>query len=91
MISKLTRESRQPPTSTSITFIFLLGVIIYHVLVLIYREKKPWSALNTEERDVFILASAIQPANTEITHSYVEFSTSPLELETNADEVEVAY
>ena len=78
-------------TSTSITFIFLLGVIIYHVLVLIYREKKPWSALNTEKRDVYVLTSIAQSANAEITHSYVELSTSPLELETKADEVEVMY
>ena len=73
-------------TSTITTFILLVGVIFYHVALLVSKEfQKPRSVTYTEEMDVYLLAP-IQPDShkAEITHSDIELLTS---LEANGDEV----
>ena len=74
-------------TSTITTFILLVGVIIYHVSLLINRDKSPE---NVEE---YPLAPApVQPANAEVTHTLIEipkpYDQSP-PLEANNNEIEV--
>ena len=73
--------------STIITFILLVGVIIYHVYLLVkIRKDQP-----PEEMNEFLLAP-IQPAQAEVTYSIIELpkprhqSPPP---EVNFDEIEV--
>ena len=72
-------------TSTVITFILLIGVIIYHVYLLV-RKDQP-----TEEVNEYPLAP-VQPAKAEVTHSVIELpkpcDQSPPS-EVNFDEIEV--
>ena len=53
--------------STAVTVILLVGAIIYHVFLLVRKDKHP------KEEDGVVLAPA-QPANAEITHSVIEIS-----------------
>ena len=75
-------------TSTIITFILLVGAIIYHVYLLV-RKDQPQG----EEVDEYPLAP-VQPAKAEVTHSVVEIPNpcdqSPLP-EANTDQIEVTH
>ena len=72
-------------TSTIITFILLVGVIIYHVYFLVRNDQPP------EEVNEYSLAP-VQPAKAEVTHSVIELpkprNQSPPS-EVNFDEIEV--
>ena len=69
-------------TSTTITFILLVGVIIYHVYLLVRKNQPP------KEVNEYPLA----PAKAEVTHSIIELpmprGQSPPP-EVNFDEIEV--
>ena len=51
--------------STAVTLILLVGAIIYHVFLLVRKDKHP------KEEDGLVLAP-VQPANAEVTHSVIE-------------------
>ena len=72
-------------TSTIITFILLVGVIIYHVYLLVRKDQPP------EEMNGY-LPVPVQPAKAEVTHSVIELpkpcdQSPPPEI--NLDEIEV--
>ena len=73
-------------TSTIITFILLVGVIIYHVYLLVRKDQPP------EEVNEYPLAPVQEPDNTELTHSIIVIPNprdqSPLP-EANCDEIMV--
>ena len=73
-------------TSTIITFILLVGVIIYHMYLLVRKYQPP-----AEEVNEYPLAP-VQPAKPEVTHSIIELPNpcdqSPPP-EVNLDEIEV--
>ena len=79
------KQTAMAYTSTIITFILLVGVIIYHVYLLV-RKDQP-----TEEVNEYPLAP-VQPAKAEVTHSVIELpkprDQSPPP-EVNFDEIEV--
>ena len=72
-------------TSTIIAFILLVGVIIYHVYLLVSKDRPP------EEVEEYLLAP-LQPAKAEVTHTVIELpkprDPSPLP-EANNDKIEV--
>ena len=73
-------------SSTIITLIHLVGVIVYHIYLLVRKDKPP------EEAEEFLLAP-VQPANTEheVTYSIVECPIyhSPPPEEVNIDAIVV--
>ena len=74
-------------TSTIITFILLVGVIIYHVSLLVRKDKL------LEEVNEYLLAPVqVEPAESEVTHSFIEIpkprDKSPPP-EAKIDEIEV--
>ena len=80
-----TKQRAVAYTSTIKTFLLLVGVIIYHVSLLV-RKNKPLSEVNE------YLLAPVEPAETEVTYSIIELpkprDQSP-PLEANSDEVEV--
>lgn len=72
-------------TSTIIAFILLVGVIIYHMYLLVGKDRPP------EEVEEYLLAP-LQPAKAEVTHTVIELpkprDPSPLP-EANNDKIEV--
>ena len=80
-----TKQRAVAYTSTIITFLLLVGVIIYHVSLLV-RKNKPLQEVNE-----YLLAPA-EPAETEVTYSIIELpkthDQSPPP-QANSDEVEV--
>ena len=80
-----TKQTAVAYTSTIITFLLLVGVIIYHVSLLV-RKNKPLQEVNE-----YLLAPA-EPAETEVTYSIIELpkpcDQSPPP-QANNDEVEV--
>ena len=82
-----TKQTAIVHISTIITFILLVGAIIYHVFLLVRKDKRP------QEEDGVVL-TPVQPANAEITHSVIEIPTPHDESpppQANTNEVEVAY
>ena len=73
-------------TSTIMTFILLIGVIIYHVYLLV-RKDQPWLG-DLEELNEYLLAP-VQPVTNTVTHSSVEIpqdrdqSPPPAEINNN--------
>ena len=51
--------------STAVTLILLVGAIIYHVFLLVRKDKQP------KEEDGMVLVP-VQPTNAEVTHSVIE-------------------
>ena len=80
-----TKQRAVAYTSTIITFLLLVGVIIYHVSLLV-RKNKPLSEVNE------YLLAPVEPAETEVTYSIIELpkpcDQSPPP-QANNDEVEV--
>ena len=73
--------------STIITLILLVKAIIYHVFLLVRKEKRP-----KEEDEVVVIP--IQTANAEITHSVIEIPKPRDEsssLQANSNEAEITY
>ena len=62
----LTKQTAVAYTSTIITFILLVGVIIYHVTLLIKKD-----SLLREEMNMYPL-TPVQPTNDEVTHTVIE-------------------
>ena len=80
-----TKQTAVAYTSTIITFLLLVGVIIYHVSLLV-RKNKPLPEVNE------YLLAPVEPAETEVTYSIIELlkpCDQPPPLEANNDEVEV--
>ena len=63
--SDITKQRAIAHTSTIITFILFVGVILYHVTLLIKKKK------TSEEENEFPLVS-VEPASSKVTYSYVE-------------------
>ena len=63
----ITKQTAVAYTSTIITFILLVGVIIYHVYLLVRKDKPQWG----EELNEYPLAP-VQPGKNIVTHSVVE-------------------
>ena len=82
----ITRQTAVAYASTVITFILLVGAIIYHVYLLV-RKDKP----RREEVNEYPLAP-VQPAKAEVTHSVIEIpkpqNQSPPQ-EAKSNEVEI--
>ena len=73
-------------TSTIITFILLVGVIVYHVYLLVRKDRPQ------EEVNEYPLAPVQKPANTGITHSIIAITNRHDESpppEDNNDEIKV--
>ena len=65
--SDIRKQTAVAYTSTIITFILLVGVIIYHVYLLVGKDQPP------EEVNEYPLAPGqVQPAKAEVTHSVIE-------------------
>jgi hypothetical protein len=83
----VTKQTAVAYTSTIITFILLVGVIIYHVYLLV-RKDQPRRG---EELNEYPLAP-VQPAKDEVTHSVVEIpkprDQSPPPAEEDNDQIE---
>ena len=63
--TNITKQTAIAHTSTIITFILFVGVVIYHVTLLIKKKK------TSEEVSEYLLAP-VQPASSEVTFSIVE-------------------
>ena len=73
--------------STAVTFILLVGAIIYHVFLLVRKDKHP------KEEDGVVLVP-VQPANAEVTHSVIEIPRPCVESpppQANSNEATVTY
>ena len=69
----ITKQTALAYTSTIITFILLVGVIVYHVYLLV-RKDQPRSQLQWgEELNEYLLAP-VQPGKAEVTFSVIEIS-----------------
>ena len=83
----VTKQTTVAYTSTIITFILLVGVIIYHVSLLVRKDKLP-EEVNSE----YPLTPVQTKDKAEVTHSVIEIpkprDQCPL-MKANSDEVEV--
>ena len=88
-----TKQSIVLHASTIITLILLVGVIAYHIFLLVRKDKCP---KEEKEEDDGILLVPVQPANTadsEITHSVIEIPQPRNESpppQANTDEAEIS-
>ena len=86
----ITKQTAVAYTSTIITFLLLLGVIAYHVYLLVMARKEKAKAVNEQNE---LLLGPVQSANVDATHialvtySVVEFPKPPSDLEGDDDEV----
>ena len=69
----ITNQTAVAYISTIITFILLVGVIIYHVYLLVRRDH-PYTWLG-EEMNEYLQFAPVQPAENIVTHSVVEIPT----------------
>ena len=83
--NNLSRQTVIAYVSTIITFLLLVGVIAYHVYLLMRKEKT-----TAEETNEYHLAP-LQPANVRVTHSVVEIKKPQCQSpEADGDEVEAS-
>ena len=84
----ITRQTAVAYTSTIVTFILLVGVIIYHVYLLV-RKDRP----RGEEVNEYPLAPVQPAAKAEVTHSVIEIpkprDQSPPPEDTDCEQIEI--
>ena len=69
-ITDNTKQTAVIYTSTVITLVLLVGAIIYHIFLLVKKDKRP----KKEEGEDGVPLAPVQPTNVEITHSVIEIA-----------------
>ena len=64
------KQSAAIYTSTVITLVLLVGAIIYHIFLIVKKNKRP----KKEEGEDGVPLAPVQPTNVEITHSVIEIA-----------------